>query len=349
MKKILGLLLACWSAVVIAGGGIGGGYALIGQSSATLPATCTVGTIWFDNNATAGQNVYGCTATNVWTLQGDGTGAGGVTSISAGSGIALTPNPIVSTGSVALNVSGYVAPANISVAGFDGATAAGGNVTLRGGDNSDPLLSAGTLTLRGGNNSNTGGSGSVIISGGTGAAVGATSGDVNIFGGDGDSTSGVGQVLIQAGSDTSVIGGGFHGTVVIKGGGNTVNNSGGGLVEITGGVTTLGTGGGVIVGAGGGVTGGSMSIQGGSSSSGSGTHNAGDTQVVGGPCVSGNCNSGNVSISTSAPTGTGSRGTVQINNLAGGSTNHAVCWKANGVLGYCSVVVDASGVCGTCN
>lgn len=31
------------------------------------------------------------------------------------------------------------------------------------------------------------------------------------------------------------------------------------------------------------------------------------------------------------------------------STNHAVCWKASGVLGYCSVVVDASGVCGTCN
>jgi hypothetical protein len=34
---------------------------------------------------------------------------------------------------------------------------------------------------------------------------------------------------------------------------------------------------------------------------------------------------------------------------AGSSTNHAVCWKAGGVLGYCSAVVDASGVCGTCN
>jgi hypothetical protein len=35
---------------------------------------------------------------------------------------------------------------------------------------------------------------------------------------------------------------------------------------------------------------------------------------------------------------------------AGGSANHAVCWKADGkTLGYCSVVVDASGVCGTCN
>lgn len=40
-------------------------------------------------------------------------------------------------------------------------------------------------------------------------------------------------------------------------------------------------------------------------------------------------------------------GTLQA--TSGGSTNHAVCWKANGVLGYCSAVVDSSGICGTCN
>lgn len=33
----------------------------------------------------------------------------------------------------------------------------------------------------------------------------------------------------------------------------------------------------------------------------------------------------------------------------GGSTNHAVCWKASGVLGYCSAIVGADGTCGTCN
>jgi len=32
-----------------------------------------------------------------------------------------------------------------------------------------------------------------------------------------------------------------------------------------------------------------------------------------------------------------------------GEANHAVCWKTAGTLGYCSVVVDGSGVCGTCN
>lgn len=40
----------------------------------TLPVTCAVGEAFFDSDATAGQNVYGCTATNTWTLQG---GAGG--------------------------------------------------------------------------------------------------------------------------------------------------------------------------------------------------------------------------------------------------------------------------------
>ena len=33
----------------------------------------------------------------------------------------------------------------------------------------------------------------------------------------------------------------------------------------------------------------------------------------------------------------------------GGSTNHAVCWKSGGLLGYCSAVTDSNGVCGTCN
>lgn len=50
------------------------------QMSATgtsLPATCTVGEQFFKTDATAGRNVYGCSSTNTWTLQGDGTGAGG--------------------------------------------------------------------------------------------------------------------------------------------------------------------------------------------------------------------------------------------------------------------------------
>jgi hypothetical protein len=42
----------------------------------TLPATCAVGEEYFKTDAVAGQNKYGCTATNTWTVLGDG-GAGG--------------------------------------------------------------------------------------------------------------------------------------------------------------------------------------------------------------------------------------------------------------------------------
>jgi hypothetical protein len=41
----------------------------------TAPATCTVGDQFYDSDATAGANLYGCTATNTWTVQaGGGTG-----------------------------------------------------------------------------------------------------------------------------------------------------------------------------------------------------------------------------------------------------------------------------------
>lgn len=43
----------------------------------TVPGTCSVGMLYFDNDASAGVNLYGCTATNTWTLLGDGGGGGG--------------------------------------------------------------------------------------------------------------------------------------------------------------------------------------------------------------------------------------------------------------------------------
>lgn len=38
----------------------------------TAPATCAVGEVFFDSDATAGSNWYGCTASNTWTLLGGG-------------------------------------------------------------------------------------------------------------------------------------------------------------------------------------------------------------------------------------------------------------------------------------
>ena len=37
--------------------------------TASKPATCTIGELYFATDATAGQNVYNCTATNTWTQQ----------------------------------------------------------------------------------------------------------------------------------------------------------------------------------------------------------------------------------------------------------------------------------------
>jgi hypothetical protein len=55
------------------GGGGSGGFVYIGVLSG-IPATCTVGQTAFITNATAGDNVYLCTATNTWTQQ---TGSSG--------------------------------------------------------------------------------------------------------------------------------------------------------------------------------------------------------------------------------------------------------------------------------
>ena len=40
---------------------------------ATAPATCNIADTWFDTDATAGENVYGCTSANIFTLQSAGS------------------------------------------------------------------------------------------------------------------------------------------------------------------------------------------------------------------------------------------------------------------------------------
>lgn len=53
----------------------------------TAPATCSVGQTFFDTDAVAGSNWFGCTAANTWTLlSGAGGGSGNVTGPAAGTG-----------------------------------------------------------------------------------------------------------------------------------------------------------------------------------------------------------------------------------------------------------------------
>lgn len=51
---------------------------LLIPNDTAVPGTCSIGMLFFDNNATAGVNLYGCTASNTWTLLGDGGGAAAV-------------------------------------------------------------------------------------------------------------------------------------------------------------------------------------------------------------------------------------------------------------------------------
>ena len=46
------------------------------KTGVLLPATCSTGELFFKSDAPAGQNLYGCTAPNTWTLQSSGTSSG---------------------------------------------------------------------------------------------------------------------------------------------------------------------------------------------------------------------------------------------------------------------------------
>lgn len=76
----------------------GGGMVLIGtidftgavatkpaKSGTTLPLTCAVSELFYKTDASAGSNIYGCTAPNTWTVEG----GGGI----AGLGIIITAGP----------------------------------------------------------------------------------------------------------------------------------------------------------------------------------------------------------------------------------------------------------------
>lgn len=64
------------------------------KSGASLPATCALADLFFETTAPAGTNIFGCTATNVWSLEGGTGGSGGSVSI-ANSGTTVGSEPIV--------------------------------------------------------------------------------------------------------------------------------------------------------------------------------------------------------------------------------------------------------------
>jgi hypothetical protein len=66
----------------------------------SIPATCAVGELYFSTSATAGQNLYYCTATNTFTQQSSGGGSGTVTSVAVSA--PLAGGPITTTGTISI-------------------------------------------------------------------------------------------------------------------------------------------------------------------------------------------------------------------------------------------------------
>lgn len=60
------------------------------QSGSALPATCSLADLFFETTAPAGSNLFGCTATNNWSLEASGSG-GSLTIDSSGSPVGARP------------------------------------------------------------------------------------------------------------------------------------------------------------------------------------------------------------------------------------------------------------------
>lgn len=137
--------------------GSGGSSVAIGSS---LPASCTVGALFFNTAAASGSNLYGCTAANIWTVLGGATltsplsvangGTGTATpSLVAGSNVSVSgtwPNQTIADTSISIGTS---APATCSIGQlfFNRSSAAGSNLYGCTAANVWTLLGGATLTL----------------------------------------------------------------------------------------------------------------------------------------------------------------------------------------------------------
>ncbi len=108
------------------------------------PTTCSVGELYFASDATAGQNILGCTASNTWTQQG-GSGGGAVSSIFGRTGAVVAAAGDYTAAQVTNAVStlgSYSSPAWLTAVTFGGTTltSAGGTVYNNAGTGNTQLI-----------------------------------------------------------------------------------------------------------------------------------------------------------------------------------------------------------------
>jgi hypothetical protein len=113
------------------------------KSGTVLPAVCSVGEAFFQTNGVPGQNLYFCTSTNIWSLEGGG-GSGGV---------AQLPNvlPVSRNGSTLTVGAGCTVntPCNVRVGAAVYSFNASSTVTLNSGTGTAYIFlsAAGSLTV----------------------------------------------------------------------------------------------------------------------------------------------------------------------------------------------------------
>jgi len=152
-------------------------------AGASKPTTCAVGEQYFASDATAGQNIFGCTAANTWTLQG-GSGSGAVASVFGRTGVVAAAAGDYTAAQVTNAVStlgSYSSPAWLTAVTFGGTTlsSTGGTVYNNAGTGNTQLV------FKNSSSQATNGAGSLLFQNNAGSTMSFINWDGGFAEGDG--------------------------------------------------------------------------------------------------------------------------------------------------------------------
>ena len=143
----------------------GGAHTLPAKTGlgASKPGTCAVGEQYFATDAAAGQNLFGCTASNTWNQEG-GSGGGSVGSVFGRTGAVTAQSGDYSTTQVSEGVNLYFTNARASAAApMQSVFGRAGAVSAAANDYNLSQISTGTLSATGGVIYNAAGSGNTQV------------------------------------------------------------------------------------------------------------------------------------------------------------------------------------------
>lgn len=289
--------------------------------SVTLQNNTIIGTV--ANTAVNFTGISGTDSSGTFTIKPGST-------TSAGNTLVLAGGDTTSSGGGSLGGA-------VLIRGSDVTTAiAGGNVTIRGGNNSGSgsgvsASTGGSVSINGGTSTNgSGGSLSLTAGNAAGLANAYTGGNISLTAGNGSGGGSGGNITITSGAGST--GGGQGGTVTIAGAnGSSGINAGSVTVQSGDGTHNPGTltlrGSNISSGTG---NGGQVQINGGSASGNAGTpRNGGNVSIVGGSSGSGGLG-GQTTISGGNSTQSGGTGgSVQISGGTGAVSGGSIKFRTS--------------------